>query len=66
LTVALGERFLHVSVRDGSRVAPILLVADPGSDRGRGLMLINALAAAWGTIPTSDGKVVWATFRLPV
>jgi anti-sigma regulatory factor (Ser/Thr protein kinase)/anti-anti-sigma regulatory factor len=66
LTVALGERFLHVSVRDGSAAPPIRVAADPASDRGgRGLMLIGALATAWGSIPTCEGKVVWATLRLP-
>jgi anti-sigma regulatory factor (Ser/Thr protein kinase) len=26
---------------------------------GRGLALIEDLAAEWGTVPTADGKVVW-------
>jgi PAS domain S-box-containing protein len=28
---------------------------------GRGLTLVDALARDWGTLPTSDGKIVWFT-----
>ena len=31
--------------------------------RGRGLHLIDVYAAAWGSMPTAGGKVVWATVR---
>jgi hypothetical protein len=30
-------------------------------ERGRGLHLVHATAAAWGAMPARDGKVVWAT-----
>jgi len=32
----------------------------PGDEHGRGLLLLDAMADAWGTSPTADGKVVWA------
>ncbi|WP_208835534.1 hypothetical protein [Streptomyces alboniger] len=50
---------LHVEVCDGS---PILAQAKPaGSDEesGRGLTLLDQLAAPWGTLPTQEGKAAW-------
>src|SRR5690242_18969003 len=34
------------------------------AERGRGLQLVDVLAAAWGTLHFADGKGVW--FRLDV
>jgi anti-sigma regulatory factor (Ser/Thr protein kinase)/anti-anti-sigma regulatory factor len=63
--VVLGDRFLHVSVRDSSHERPRRLIPDPETEQGgRGLMLVEAIAASWGSTPTPDGKVVWATLRL--
>ena len=65
LTVTRGQRFLHLSLRDGSPVVPVTRLPDPyRGEGGRGMILIDALATAWGSTPTSDGKVVWATLRL--
>jgi anti-sigma regulatory factor (Ser/Thr protein kinase) len=53
---------LHVAVRDGSAEVPH--VREPGDDEhGRGLHIVEALSTAWGSTPTRDGKVVWATVR---
>jgi anti-anti-sigma regulatory factor/anti-sigma regulatory factor (Ser/Thr protein kinase) len=66
LQVALRERFLHLSLRDGSPILPVRVLPDPDTGHGgRGLILIDAIAANWGSTPTADGKVVWATLRLP-
>jgi hypothetical protein len=64
--VSLRQRQLHLSVHDHSR-APARLTGpnhdqDPG---GRGLLVVEALATAWGSTPTADGKVVWATLGCP-
>ncbi len=46
---------------------PRLDVGEAGSIvGGRGLQLVNALAAEWGVSPRADGKAVWAAFPLPV
>ncbi|MFB7620159.1 ATP-binding protein [Kitasatospora sp. NPDC056181] len=37
--------------------------ADPESTGGRGLLLVEALAHAWGWHPAGAGKVVWFDFR---
>jgi hypothetical protein len=58
--MAMRKRYLHVSVRDRSRAVPRM---DWG-DR-RGLLLVDAVSVTWGSTPVHDGKVVWATLRLP-
>lgn len=66
LTVSLRQRYLHLSVRDDCRAVPRLGGSDDdlGTD-GRGLKIVEALAAGWGSTPTENGKVVWATLQLP-
>ena len=42
-------------------------VQDSGETaRGRGLLLVDALAAEWGVSPQSDGKAVWIRTPVPV
>jgi anti-sigma regulatory factor (Ser/Thr protein kinase) len=64
LTVALRRRYMHVAVRDQSPRLPRLGGGSPDADGGRGLIVVEALAASWGTTRTDDGKVVWATLPL--
>ena len=62
LHLALDDRHLTVAVQDESPEPPVL--RDPTSAvtvRGRGLMLVAAVAKAWGWSPAAGGKVVWAT-----
>lgn len=64
LSVARHGRYLHLSVRDRSTRMPRLGGGDgPLCEDGRGLMVIEALAVAWGSTPVNGGKVVWATLR---
>jgi signal transduction histidine kinase len=64
LLVLLRDRLLHLSVADTSERLPHRMLPDADSgEGGRGLLLIEAVAAAWGSNPTPDGKVVWATLR---
>lgn len=50
-----------VAVRDGSPAEPLLSQPTARSaPRGRGLMLVDSVAASWGCLPSRDGKVVWA------
>jgi anti-sigma regulatory factor (Ser/Thr protein kinase) len=61
-----GDR-LHVAIHDCvsrfPRPSEPALVSPQASldERGRGLRLVHTVAAAWGAIPTREGKVVWAT-----
>jgi len=62
-TATRRARHLHLSAQDRSVEQPRRRVpAEAGA--GRGLLIIEGLAAAWGSVPTSDGKVVWATLRM--
>jgi anti-sigma regulatory factor (Ser/Thr protein kinase) len=54
------EGTLRVSVRDASLEPPRPRRAPPLAGSGRGLGLVHALAAGWGTDILPDGKVVWA------
>ncbi len=46
---------------------PRVYVGDAGSIAGgRGLLLVDALAAEWGVSPLSDGKAVWVRTPVPV
>ncbi|MFI8264548.1 PAS domain S-box protein [Streptomyces sp. NPDC085665] len=56
---------LHVEVCDGSPVLPHARAAAPDEESGRGLALLDQLAATWGTLPTQEGKAVWFSLPLP-
>jgi anti-sigma regulatory factor (Ser/Thr protein kinase) len=72
LLVQLDDAAVVVGVRDASPRAPYLATSEgPGAVRvvdaglaenGRGLMLVELLADAWGWRPEDGGKLVW--FRL--
>jgi len=63
LRVARGTRHVHIAVRDGSSAEPVLNAAPGVTERGRGLLLVDAVALHWGWLPADDGKVVWASLR---
>jgi anti-sigma regulatory factor (Ser/Thr protein kinase) len=57
---------LRVEVHDGSHDMPagVPLEADDDAETGRGLMLVDALAAEWGFYRTPGGKAVYFTLPL--
>ncbi|MCX5530488.1 ATP-binding protein [Streptomyces sp. NBC_00006] len=66
LTATVGSRSLRVEVRDfvSRRPKPRVPHADDGTHgtNGRGLILVQSLADAWGVAalgPGATGKVVW-------
>ncbi|MEV4640800.1 ATP-binding protein [Actinoplanes sp. NPDC049548] len=70
ITVVVSRRGtgVHLIVQDGDPIMPRLLETLPLRSgelpsRGLGLAVVHAAAAAWGAIPTAQGKVVWATIR---
>ncbi|GAB3845724.1 STAS domain-containing protein [Dactylosporangium cerinum] len=63
LLLSLREHHLHVSVRDGSSRLPRPMTADEDLESGRGLLIIEGLAAAWGSVAVAGGKVVWVTLQ---
>jgi anti-sigma regulatory factor (Ser/Thr protein kinase) len=57
---------VRFEVRDGSTRAPVDLHVPPRSPNGRGVRIVAAMSAAWGTesVP-GNGKAVWFTLKLP-
>jgi anti-sigma regulatory factor (Ser/Thr protein kinase) len=52
---------LLIMVRDVSREVPALMAPDDGTESGRGLMIVDALASRWGYyLVVHGGKCVWA------
>ncbi|MFD0691348.1 ATP-binding protein [Actinomadura fibrosa] len=49
-----------LEVWDDDPAPPLAAAIDLGSEHGRGLLIVGALAADWGWRPLSCGKVVWA------
>jgi anti-anti-sigma regulatory factor/anti-sigma regulatory factor (Ser/Thr protein kinase) len=65
LRLRLVDSRLHIAVRDGGDGVPRLAgIIDEASESGRGLLLVDALAARWGTFVPDRGKIVWATVRV--
>lgn len=56
---------LTINVWDGdSANFPVMTVADPLEESGRGLALVDALSESWGSHPAKPaGKVVWARLK---
>ena len=60
LLVCLGERMVRIEVRDGDASPPFRRPADRDAASGRGIAIVEELAAQWGVeqVP-DDGKRVW-------
>ncbi|OPF83201.1 ATP-binding protein [Streptomyces antioxidans] len=57
-------RWVICQVGDGCREAPRPRPSGPDAENGRGLLLVAALADAFGTRPTATGKVIWFRRRV--
>jgi DNA-binding NarL/FixJ family response regulator len=57
--VSLHPDFVHVEVSDPDAVTLSPHHASIDESSGRGLHLVESLAAAWGFVQVDDGKVVW-------
>ena len=66
--LSLWHRASHLvcAVTDPSADPPVLRSPDPGAEAGRGLHVVQALAATWGWAMLGfHRKVVWAALRVP-
>jgi anti-sigma regulatory factor (Ser/Thr protein kinase) len=55
---------VYVEVTDASPALPVPARPGPNDDKGRGLLLVERLASAWGTrVPPGGGKTVWFEIR---
>ena len=54
-----------MAVRDSSTRTPNFTGAPVPATAygGRGMLLIDSVAARWGSLPLDDGKVVWALLQ---
>lgn len=59
LDVALSRDRLRISVADSSLSRPRTRSPEPWAESGRGLALLEAMAAAWGIDVGPPGKWVW-------
>lgn len=51
---------LHIEVEDSDPRPPVVGPGAPEKDRGRGLLIVDRLAARWGWRPVPEnGKAVW-------
>ena len=64
LRLHLTSREIITEITDDSTHLPYRHLPDPDDEGGRGLMLVDALAADWGTRPADTGKTVWFTIPL--
>ncbi|MGW6689014.1 SpoIIE family protein phosphatase [Streptomyces sp. NPDC054961] len=60
-----GEGRIRIEVEDTSSALPRRREAGDWAVSGRGLMLVDRLADAWGVEPRGSGKVVWCEFSVP-
>ncbi|MFF9105158.1 SpoIIE family protein phosphatase [Streptomyces rubrogriseus] len=62
---------VRVEVQDNSALPPVptVIVADEAvnaeAESGRGLLIVDALATAWGSSPAGRGKTTWIEMTLP-
>lgn len=60
VSISVRGAFLHMVVADHDH-RPAIRQPGPGSGAGgRGLGIVEALSASWGSVSTADGKMVWA------
>ena len=67
VTVSATTTYLRIAVQDGGSALPQWSpesATNPSAlDGGLGLHIVNAIAAAWNTTSTADGKIIWALLR---
>ncbi|MFD6180899.1 ATP-binding protein [Streptomyces goshikiensis] len=56
------EGVVRVEVHDSGPGRPGIADRNPSAERGRGLLLVAALADRWGVGARTPGKVVWSEF----
>ncbi|GAA3156751.1 hypothetical protein GCM10010531_05100 [Blastococcus jejuensis] len=57
--------WLRIGVVDGSAIRPVVQELDQQRPRGRGLRMLQTIAARWGSEERGDGKRVWFELRPP-
>jgi serine phosphatase RsbU (regulator of sigma subunit)/anti-sigma regulatory factor (Ser/Thr protein kinase) len=64
ISISGDRQRLRLEVRDANPRPPVRLAPNPSNMTGRGLALVDAVAARWGIDrTTAGGKIVWAEFE---
>jgi anti-sigma regulatory factor (Ser/Thr protein kinase) len=64
VAVHRGGTVVRIDVADHSPVVPVVKHFAPDAATGRGLVLLQAMAACWGVEAAPQGKVVWFELAL--
>lgn len=59
LVVRVRRDRVRVEVNDKSPAVPVVRVVDPAAVSGRGMVIVEELAGAWGVEHIPRGKRVW-------
>jgi anti-sigma regulatory factor (Ser/Thr protein kinase) len=65
LELAVSDGWLRIAVVDGSSIRPVVRELERDQPRGRGLLLVQAIADRWGTEDHRGGKRVWFELAPP-
>ena len=65
MSVVRSDDDLRVEVTDHAEGSPVVRPVDLEDEHGRGMVLVEALASAWGVgrYPLGRGKYVWFSLR---
>lgn len=65
LRVSRDDQLVRIEVADGEPTGvPLERDVDVEAEHGRGLLLVSALASAWGYDRSDDGKLIWVELDL--
>jgi hypothetical protein len=64
LRLVRSDDRVRIEVADLSPAPPVLTEPLPLQEGGRGMVIIDLYADAWGSVPTPAGKIVWAELKV--
>jgi anti-sigma regulatory factor (Ser/Thr protein kinase) len=59
LELACSDGWLRIAVADGSSIRPVVQELSSERPRGRGLLMVQAIADRWGVEDHQGGKRIW-------
>jgi two-component sensor histidine kinase len=64
LEITATDDHIRISLADGSAIRPVIADLDPSRPTGRGMRIVQAVAARWGAEDHHGGKRVWAEIAI--